>query len=69
MSKGNIKIWVDVLEFEAALKGGEPRQAVEVYAGPFLDGFYLNGTGEFERWMEAERDRVLLGLLALRNQT
>ena len=49
---------VDVLEFEAALESGEPQQAVEVYAGPFLDGFYLNGSGEFERWAEGERDRL-----------
>jgi DNA-binding SARP family transcriptional activator len=49
---------VDVLEFEAALERGEPEQAVGVYAGPFLDGFYLNGSGEFERWIEAERDRL-----------
>jgi DNA-binding SARP family transcriptional activator len=49
---------VDVLEFEAALERGEPQQAAEVYAGPFLDGFYLNGSGEFERWAEGERDRL-----------
>ena len=27
------------------------------YRGPFLDGFYLEDAGEFERWVEAERVR------------
>jgi DNA-binding SARP family transcriptional activator len=49
---------IDVLDFEAALESDEPRRAVDAYAGPFLDGFYLNGSGEFERWAEFERDRL-----------
>jgi DNA-binding SARP family transcriptional activator len=28
---------------------------VACYSGPFLDGFYLNGGGEFEDWAETER--------------
>ena len=38
--------------------------AAELYAGPFLDGFYLAGVPEFERWVETERGR--LHALALR---
>jgi TolB-like protein/DNA-binding SARP family transcriptional activator/cytochrome c-type biogenesis protein CcmH/NrfG len=48
----------DVQGFEDALRRTEPACAVEAYAGPFLDGFYLAGAPEFERWVEAERARL-----------
>ncbi|MBA3943923.1 MAG: tetratricopeptide repeat protein [Herpetosiphonaceae bacterium] len=31
------------------------RQAIELYRGPFLDGFALPDCGEFESWLAAER--------------
>lgn len=48
-------IATDVQRFEDALESGDRAQAVAVYSGPFLDGFYLNDAGEFERWVEEER--------------
>src|SRR5712691_4937444 len=48
----------DVDAFEDALERRDSARAVALYAGPFLDGFYLNGTGEFERWVEDERTRL-----------
>jgi len=48
----------DLGTFEAALAAGDPVAAVNAYGGPFLDGFYLNGAGEFERWAESERQRL-----------
>ncbi len=48
----------DVVAFEAALRSGDPARAVELYAGPFLDGFFLPDAPEFERWAEAERGRL-----------
>ncbi len=45
----------DCQDFTAALEGGDLRGAVALYRGPFLDGFYLGGADEFERWAEAER--------------
>ena len=48
----------DVDAFERALEHGESERALALYAGPFLDGFYLNGGGEFERWVEVERARL-----------
>lgn len=48
----------DVAEFEGALQGNNPREAVASYGGPFLDGFFLKDAGEFERWTEAERIRL-----------
>ena len=48
----------DVQCFDAALERGDAAQAVALYAGPFLDGFYLGDSVEFERWVEAERERL-----------
>lgn len=49
---------VDVRRFEAALEEDEPSRAVELYRGPFMDGFHLDGAPGFERWLEAERSRL-----------
>src|SRR5262245_19260786 len=48
-------ISADVLDFRAAMGTGEFERAVELYRGPFLDGFHLPGAEEFERWSEQER--------------
>src|ERR1051325_11366213 len=48
----------DIQAFEAALESGDRGRAAALYTGPFLDGFYLNGADEFERWVEAERARI-----------
>lgn len=48
----------DVQTFEDALARGDRARAVEVYAGPFLDGFYLSEASEFERWLDAERAQL-----------
>ncbi len=48
----------DVGDFTAALAVGHHRQAAELYTGPFLDGFYLPGAPEFERWVDEERERL-----------
>jgi DNA-binding SARP family transcriptional activator len=47
----------DVVEFELALARDDPKQAVGLYVGPFLDGFYLGGAPEFEQWVDDERAR------------
>lgn len=48
----------DVRELEAALSAGDLSRAVELYSGPFLDGFYASGSGEFERWSALQRERI-----------
>ncbi len=48
-------ISTDIVEFTDALNQGDLERAVSVYGGPFLDGFYLSGAVEFERWVELER--------------
>lgn len=48
----------DVARFEKALSSGEPERAVELYRGPFLDGFFLRGSVEFDDWSRGERERL-----------
>jgi serine/threonine-protein kinase len=48
----------DVESFASALEENDPGRAVSFYGAPFLDGFYLNGGGEFETWAETERARL-----------
>jgi serine/threonine-protein kinase len=48
----------DVAEFEAALAAGALEDAVALYRGPFLDGFHLGDSIEFEEWAAGERGRL-----------
>jgi DNA-binding SARP family transcriptional activator/tRNA A-37 threonylcarbamoyl transferase component Bud32 len=48
----------DVADFAARLASGDLSGAVAVYRGPFLDGFFLTGAPEFDRWVERERARL-----------
>ncbi|MEP6507449.1 MAG: BTAD domain-containing putative transcriptional regulator [Gemmatimonadales bacterium] len=48
----------DVGEFARELGAGNLRKAVALYGGPFLDGFYLSETREFEEWVALQRDRL-----------
>ncbi|TMQ47327.1 MAG: tetratricopeptide repeat protein [Candidatus Eisenbacteria bacterium] len=48
----------DVHAFQEAVERGDLAGAVALYRGPFLDGFYLTGADDFERWVETERARI-----------
>jgi DNA-binding SARP family transcriptional activator len=48
----------DIDELNEALEAGRLEHAAELYAGPFLDGVFLPGLPDFERWVEDERARV-----------
>lgn len=52
------RLTVDVVEFCRALDRGQPEAAVALRTGPFLDGFHLQGTPEFEKWLDGERARL-----------
>ena len=45
----------DLADFEAADQCGDLLAAVALHRGPFLDGFFVNGAAEFERWSAARR--------------
>lgn len=48
----------DVWRFEQALEAGDPDAAIELYGGPFLDGFHLGGSPPFEKRVDRIRDRL-----------
>ena len=45
----------DVADFRGALATDDFVTAAALYRGPFLDGFYVRGTDELERWIATER--------------
>jgi DNA-binding SARP family transcriptional activator len=51
----------DVAEFRDALQRGDHEAAVRLYAAPFLDGFYLKGADDLERWAASERATLAQG--------
>ena len=51
-------ITTDVWDFEDALDAGAHEVAVRLYAGPFLDGFFLREMPGFERWVDDQRRRL-----------
>lgn len=64
-SRGDEEIWLDgsvlscdAVRFEEALGTGQLTHAVELYQGPLLPGFYVDGASGFERWLEDERSRL-----------
>jgi DNA-binding SARP family transcriptional activator len=57
--------WVDAVEFatqlttaRAAANPDQLQQALALYRGDFLEGFYVREAPEFETWMLAERARL-----------
>jgi serine/threonine-protein kinase len=50
-------IWTDVGAFEEAVERGASAEAIELYRGPFLDGFFLANAPLFDEWMSAQRTR------------
>ncbi|HEX2078832.1 MAG TPA: BTAD domain-containing putative transcriptional regulator, partial [Longimicrobium sp.] len=53
-----LEVWTDVRVFQERMVAGALHEAVELYRGPFLDGFYVRGTAEFEQWVGREQDRL-----------
>jgi DNA-binding SARP family transcriptional activator/Flp pilus assembly protein TadD len=49
---------VDLLDFREALRSDDLAGAVASYRGPFLDGFFLPRSPEFDQWVDLERTRV-----------
>jgi TolB-like protein/DNA-binding SARP family transcriptional activator/tetratricopeptide (TPR) repeat protein len=51
-------VTTDLTAFETALAAGDEEAALACYAGPFLDGFHVGDSAEFDRWADGERDRL-----------
>jgi adenylate cyclase len=52
------RVWCDVAAFDEAVARGAREEALEIYRGDLLDGFFLAGAPEFERWLEQRRDEL-----------
>lgn len=48
----------DADAFDRAIAGGRWDEALELYRGELLEGFFISGAPEFERWLDAERRRL-----------
>ena len=59
---------LDVWELENHLQAGSLEEAVSIYKGDFLKGFYLRGAGGFERWVDSERIRLHQSILEALHQ-
>jgi DNA-binding SARP family transcriptional activator len=53
----------DVGDLTEALARGALGEAVALYRGPFLDGFFVKDAGEFEHWVELHRGRYARQIL------
>ena len=57
LSLNPVFITSDAREFETAIASGDLAAASSLYTGPFLDGFHLKDSTEFERWSAEQRSR------------
>ncbi len=51
-------VWTDVAEFRRALDDERWSDAVALYRGDFLDGFYVRNAVDFDQWAASERGRL-----------
>src|SRR5712691_984480 len=48
----------DVAEFDCAVAAGRLTEALDLYRGELLEGFFISEAPEFERWQDDERRRL-----------
>jgi DNA-binding SARP family transcriptional activator len=51
-------VWTDVAEFRRAIAEERWTDALQLYRGDFLDGFYVRNAVDFDQWVLTERDRL-----------
>jgi DNA-binding SARP family transcriptional activator len=51
------RFWCDAAAFEAAIARGQPAEALALYSGDLLPGFFASNARGFEEWLETERAR------------
>ena len=51
-------VWCDVREFARRLASGRTAEALALYRGDLLPGFYVPDAPDFERWLDDERLRL-----------
>ncbi|HEX6574431.1 MAG TPA: BTAD domain-containing putative transcriptional regulator [Gemmatimonadaceae bacterium] len=48
----------DAQKFDELIERGSPGEALDLYEGDLLPGFFLRGAPEYERWLDGERTRL-----------
>lgn len=48
----------DAARFESLARTGRPAEAMDLFGGDLLPGFYVDDAPEFERWLDVERLRL-----------
>ncbi|HMG71559.1 MAG TPA: BTAD domain-containing putative transcriptional regulator [Gemmatimonadaceae bacterium] len=51
-------VWTDVAEFRSAIADARWTDALQLYRGDFLDGFYVRNAADFDQWVLLERERL-----------
>jgi len=51
-------LWTDIVQFRNAIAEGRWGDALDLYHGDFLDGFFVRNAADFEQWAMAERVRL-----------
>ena len=52
------RVDLDLRHFESALRTGDNPRALALWHGPLADGLTLDDAPEFDRWLQAQRERV-----------
>ena len=52
------RVSCDVASFEDLIGGNQFQDAVKLYGGDLLPGFFVDDAAEFEQWLNAERSRL-----------
>ena len=52
-----LAIWCDAAEFRERIDGGRLDEAMALYRGDLLPGFFVSDVAGFEQWLESERSR------------
>jgi serine/threonine-protein kinase len=52
------KLWCDARAFSEAANAAQMSEALELYRGDLLPGFYIEAAPAFEEWLEQERARL-----------
>ena len=48
----------DVVDFNRSIESGHLSEALDLYGGHLLEGFFISDAPEFEHWLETERARL-----------
>ena len=58
VSLDSARLWCDVWAFEQALDDGRPDEALSLYRGDFLAGFFSGDAPDLEHWADGKRFRL-----------